>query len=214
MTCCHCEATEHQFNDAAARRDIRRYRRKGPDSTTQEILEAVRGPHLKGASLLDVGGGIGVIVHELMSEGIESATLVEAASAYIRAAEDEASQRQHPGRLSVAHGDFVELAAKLHSADVVTLDRVVCCYPDFEHLLEAAAAKTEHMLGLSYPRGRWHVKVVVAIQNAFRRLTGNPFRTFVHSTRRMHELLSTAGLERCHERSTMVWQVAVYRAPA
>jgi hypothetical protein len=43
------------------------------------------------------------------------------------------------------------IAGTLPDADVVTLDRVVCCYPDPEALL-GAAAKTRQVLAFTYPR--------------------------------------------------------------
>ena len=48
-------------------------------------------------------------------------------------------------------GDFVALA------DKVTLDRVVCCYPDDKALLEAAAARARRLVAFTYPRNRWYV---------------------------------------------------------
>ena len=48
-------------------------------------------------------------------------------------------RRGHAGRVTFRLGDFKVVAPDLPLADVVTLDRVVCCDPDFTSLLTAAA---------------------------------------------------------------------------
>ncbi len=108
------------------------------------------------------------------------------------------------------HGDFVEAAPTLPDADVVTLDRVVCCYPDYERLLKASAARCRRWYALSVPRARWYIKAIIALQNAVRRLRGSSFRTFVHPTQALHALLAAAGLEQSFQRETFVWQISLY----
>src|SRR5688572_21687218 len=130
MSCYHCEATERHFGEAHAEEDLRRYRKRGPDKTTRILLDGLMAQDLAGATLLDVGGGIGVIPHELLARGVTGATLVDAASSYLTAAGAEAQRRGHRERIKFVHGDFVPLAGQLPEADLVTLDRVVCCYPD------------------------------------------------------------------------------------
>lgn len=213
MTCHACEATERQFNEAVARRDVERFRRGGPDRTTRILLDAVRQVDLKNASLLDVGGGIGVVPCELMPEGIADATLVEAAWAYIGLARAEAERRGLGSRLRYVHGDFVRLAHGLPPADLVTLDRVICCYPDFEVLVAASAGKCRRWYAASLPRDRWYVRAAVALQNAARRLRGNPFRTYVHPTARVTELLVSAGFRPRFDRATPIWRILVYERP-
>ena len=210
MTCCHCQAAESVFDEAFAERDVRRYHRKGPDGTTRIILEALEGHDARNGSLLDIGGGIGVIVHELLEDGVSEATLVDAAPGYLTAARAEATRRGHAEQIRFVQGDFVDLAAELPSADAVTLDRVVCCYPDFDALVRAATSRANKLLVLSYPRDRWYVRFAVAVMNASRWLRRTPFRVFVHPTGRMRELIEAEGFRRHSFRNTPVWQVAVF----
>lgn len=214
VSCTHCEATQIQFSDRVARGDVDRYRRKGPDKTTRDLLEAVGKQGVPCASLLDIGGGIGVIPIELLESGLESATLVEAASAYVEVARAEWERRGIAERLQLEHGNFVELAPQLGGADLVTLDRVICCYDDFERLVTTSAAKCVKLYAFSVPRDRWYVKMVFAIENALRRLTGNRFRAWVHPTSRIEELLAQVGLERRYFSAGLVWQIAVYARSA
>ncbi len=108
-------------------------------------------------------------------------------------------------------GDFAVIAGTLPDADVVTLDRVVCCYPDGESLLREAAARTRQLLAFTYPRDRWYVRMIIALENFWRRLTGSKFRAFVHQPQRMAGALEAAGLVRDARRKAFVWILELYR---
>src|SRR5512142_496382 len=83
MPCNCCQITDNTFGEADARAGLRHYRRRGPESQTRIMLDAIRSYDLKDASLLDVGGGIGVIHHELLDGTAAAATHVDASSAYL-----------------------------------------------------------------------------------------------------------------------------------
>ena len=93
------------------------------------------------------------------------------------------------------------------AAEIVTLDRVVCCYPDYSALLRTAAACARGVIALSFPRDRWYVRLVFGVENLMRRATGNAFRTFVHSPAQMAAVLTAAGWRRLGQRTTLVWCV-------
>jgi magnesium-protoporphyrin O-methyltransferase len=215
MTCCaHCRAIEGKFGRKAAQSDRNRYRRRGPEGTAGRILGLLGAAGTGGDSLLDVGGGIGIIVHELLARGVGSAVLVDASPAYLEAAEEVAQERGIAGRLRLLHGDFVEVARQVDPADVVTLDRVVCCYPDYRRLLAAAADRCRAALAFSYPSDRWYVRLVTALQNLGRRLARDPFRTFVHPEKDMQRVLAESGLRLRDVTGGLVWRVAVYTREA
>ena len=142
MPCNCCEVTDHAFTEAEARANVKNYHRRGPANQTKLILEAIRSLGLRDALLLDVGGGIGVIHHELLGNVVREAIHVDASSAYLKVAADEARRRGHSEDVTFIHADFTDVAPDLPQVDMVTLDRVVCCYPDFRRLLRAAAEKS------------------------------------------------------------------------
>jgi len=160
--------------------------------------------------LLDIGAGIGVLTFELLHAGFGHATAVDASSAYMACGREEAARRRVAARVDWVEGDFVDLAPRLPLADVVTLDRVVCCYPAYEPLLTAALERASHAVGLSYPRDRWYVRGMMALENGLRRLRGGTFRTFVHSPAGMIALLRTRGFRLVGRRTTVAWSVDVY----
>jgi 2-polyprenyl-3-methyl-5-hydroxy-6-metoxy-1,4-benzoquinol methylase len=212
MVCCtgYC-AAEAQFNHKVAKRDLRRYRRRGADATTRLLLAELRRRPLEGRHLLDVGGGIGVISGELSDARVASAVTVEASPAYLEVAQREVRPKYGSRPTQFVLGDFAVIAGTLPDADVVTLDRVVCCYPDPEALLGAAAAKTRQVLAFTYPRDRWYVRTMFAFGNFWLRLTGKKFRAFVHRPEQMAAVLEAAALVCATQRKTLVWMLDLYQ---
>jgi len=211
MTCCtrYC-AAEIQFGSDRAERDLQRYRRRGADGITRILLTELRRWPLQGKELLDIGGGIGVVGWELGDQGLARTVLVEASPAYLEVAQREAERRSASQPAKFILGDFTLVADTLPEADVVTLDRVVCCYADAEALLRAAATRTQQLLAFTYPRDRWYVRVITAFQNLMRRMKGNAFRTFVHTPHRMSSVLERAGFVRAATRGTLFWSFDLY----
>ncbi|HKW76695.1 MAG TPA: methyltransferase domain-containing protein [Terriglobales bacterium] len=210
MSCPHCCAAQTQFDAKRAQRDLQRYRRNGADAVTRLILSALQQRELEGSHLLDVGAGIGVIAAELAKSGVARATIIEASPAYLDVARRQVGSLYPEGLTQFILEDFTSVAATLADADVVTLGRVVCCYPDAETLLHQAAGRTRRVLAFTYPRYRWFVRAVNAIQNFWRHLRGNAFQTYVHAPWQMQKVLETAGLARVAQKGTTGWMLDVY----
>ena len=211
MPCNCCEITDSAFSEAEARSERKSYLKNGPAKQTQLILEAVRALGFKNAALLDIGGGIGTIHHELLEDVADAATHVDASSAYLKEAKAEAARRGHGERVNFIHADFTDIAAVLPKADIVTLDRVVCCYPDFRGLLQAAADHGRKALALTYPRETWYMRFGLRVINFFQRLRRDPFRVFLHPIADMDSLIKREGFERVSLRQLFVWEMALYR---
>jgi magnesium-protoporphyrin O-methyltransferase len=161
-------------------------------------------------TLLDIGGGIGTIHHVLLDRGFSHATHVDASAAYIAVANEEANRLGHAQRVTFEHADFREAAASVPRVDVVTLDRVVCCDPDYGSLLGAAADHAGRVLAFTYPRARWYNRAFVAMANAWRRVQGAAFRAYVHSPGSMTAVLKKHGLRRRWTGGTWIWKVEVF----
>lgn len=210
MNCCQCQGIEELFSRQYVRKELSRYRAKGPDKTTRMLTEAIQEADVDGLTLLDIGGGVGAIQHELIDAGVQDVTSVEASTAYIYAAKEEAQRRGLTNRVSYQHGNFVDLAKDIAPADIVTLDRVICCYHDMEKLVGLSAARACKLYGLVYPRDTWWMKIGLALQNFFFRLRRSPFRTFVHPTGAVEAIIGNHGLKRRYYRQTLAWQVVVF----
>jgi SAM-dependent methyltransferase len=213
VTCPHCQAADRLFDDKVARRELRRYLRKGPRKPTRLLLDAVAPYDVEGRTLLDIGGGIGIVQHELAARGVARVTDVDASQAYLETAREEARRRGYVERAAYLHGDFVELANRVEDADLVTLDKVVCCYPDAALLLDRVAARTKRRLGLVWPRDRWWTRAASGTMNLFFRIARNPFRMRIHPDRVVESTLAKNGLQRRAHLKAGFWQVAVYERP-
>jgi magnesium-protoporphyrin O-methyltransferase len=163
-----------------------------------------------GGTLLDIGSGIGALTFGLLEQGVARAVAVDASSAYNAVARREAERRGRADVVHFVHADFVAVASALPAATIVTLDRVVCCYPSYEALLDAALRHTDVYLALSYPRDVWYVRLAIKLENAQRRLTGNVFRAFVHPAGRMNQVIRRAGFELSGRWETWMWAVDLY----
>lgn len=212
MTCCGAfeETVDQQFTSKKAGQELKRYRRKGAGPTARLLIDGLVQAGIVDGSLLDVGAGIGALTFELLDRGIRQAMIVEASAAYAAAASDEAARRGRINNVELTRGDFVEVATTLPAASIVTLDRVVCCYPLYEQLLSEAVSHAERGFAFSYPRDRWYVRAGMRLENAFRRRRRNSFRTFVHPETKMHELITRSGFDLVFQQRTFVWSADVF----
>ena len=210
MDCCQCRGIESQFDRGEAERKLREYRRGGPANTTRILLDALVAAGVRGATLLDIGGGVGAIQHQLIEAGVARATDVDASSAYLAAARAEATRQGHADRITFRHGNFVDLADEVEPADVVTLDRVICCYHDMPALVGRSSAKAARLYGVVFPRDTWWMRAGVRAANAMNWLSRSHFRIFAHPTAAVDEVVRRSGLERSFARDAGIWQVVVY----
>ena len=211
MPCNCCEMTDNTFNEESAKADIKEYRKHGPAKQTKLILDAVRSLNLKDVALLDIGGGVGTIHHELLKDVASEATHVDASSAYLKEAKDESEKQGNSERVKFIHADFTDVAADLPQADVVTLDRVVCCYPHFRSLLKNASEHSRKAIALTYPREVWYIRFGLGVINFFQWLRRDPFRVFVHPIHEMDALLNAQGFKRMTMQRLFVWEMALYQ---
>ena len=216
MTCAQCQGIDQLFDAKRARSQLRKFRRKGADRTTRMLIEDVRAatpPRGNGGSpsaLLDIGAGVGAIHHALLDHGVERAVHVDASSAYLSVAREETERQGHTSRVEFVQGDFVDVADRVPNVDIVTLDRVICCYHDMRQLVARSGEKARFVYGAVYPREGWWTRLSIAGSNVFFRLRGSLFRTFLHSPRDIDSVLVAQGFHRRSVRRTLAWEVAVY----
>ncbi len=210
MPCSQCRGIEAFFDDNEAKSELKSYRKKGPRNTTRQLLNSIVERDAKDKTLLDIGGGVGAIQHELIKAGARSAVSVDASSSYERVSESEAVAQGHADRLTQHLGDFVDLADGIGAADIVTLDRVICCYDDAGTLLERSAEHATRMLGIVYPRDGLPNRVAVWLLNLGLRIRLSDFRLFVHPDSLVTGIVEGAGFKRVFSGRNLIWQVVVY----
>ena len=206
-SCCRPESYGAFFTKRGAERALRRYRKRGLDKLSAKIARVVQERDVAGATVLEVGGGIGALDVELIQAGAERAINVELSPEYEVAAAELARERGMEHRIERRVGDFVA-AADIPEADAVVMNRVVCCYPDYEALVGAAADHARRLLVFTFPRERALVRGAFRLMNLWLRLTGNDFRAFVHPSSAMLEVGRRHGLTPVLERQGPFWQLA------
>ena len=211
MESCQCQGIEIKFDRKYVDKKLKKYREDGPKKTTMQLMDALRSEGIEGLSLLDIGGGVGDIQHGLLKSGVSHAIDAEGSTAYSEACQEEAERQGHADRINHMPGNFVDLADSIPEVDIVTLDRVICCYDDMPKLVSLSAQKAKKFYGVVYPRDKWWVKLVNEIYYNFRNwLTGNPMRNYVYATEAVEAVIQKNGLERLFYRNMGAWQVVVF----
>lgn len=123
----------------------------------------------------------------------------------------EAELRGLSGRVDYRYGDVVELAPDPPPVDIVTMDAVICCYPHLAPLLEAAVRTRPRIVGSTYPRDTWWMRLYQRSYNVIEALRRRPGRYFIHRDRDVNRLMADAGYRNVHEGGIRVWRVVLYR---
>jgi magnesium-protoporphyrin O-methyltransferase len=207
-SCCPSRDYHRFFNQRFARRLATRYRKRGLDPTAQTMVQFLRQLGLEGASVLEIGGGVGEIEVELLQAGAARAQNLELSPAYEQPARTLAAQAGVQGRLDWRVHDLAEHPGVVAPADLVVLHRVVCCYPDYERLLAAAADHARRALVFSYPPRNLLSRGFYRGFNLVMRLTRSGFRGFAHPEGAMLGVLEGRGLRRTYQGRSRIWRVA------
>jgi magnesium-protoporphyrin O-methyltransferase len=215
MSCQQCCGIRQEFNSKEGQKELKRFRRSGPDKTTRILVDllrrAIQESGRNGLTLLDIGAGVGAIHHVMLNGLVSRATHVDASPGQLAAAREETERRGHAALVDFVEGDFTEVADRVSAADVVTLDRVICCFDDMEQLVRLAGAKTERFFGAVYPRDVGWMRFGGAVINLVQRLKRSPFRVFMHDPPAIDAVLRSSGLQRLSEQRTAGWEAVVYR---
>ncbi len=210
MTCKDCKGIEDYFDEKHVTQYHEKYKRNGPHEITRDLVDALLKQDVKGKTLLDIGGGTGGIQHALLKAGLQSVVSVDASEDFIEVGKREARDQGHLDQIEYHYGDFVELAPKISNADIVTMDKVICCYADMENLVKLSSSHSAQIYGLVYPRDYWWTKLLLTFENFWYWLNRSPFRAFVHPTQAVDALLLANGLKQVFHFQNSYWQVVVY----
>ena len=190
-SCCAPPGYETVFGERQARKDARRYRRRGLGKAARRLVQLARSD----GTVLEVGGGVGAIQIELLEAGATHATNVELSSGY----EDEARQllREHglEDRAERRIADFVAAGDTVEAADVVVMHRVVCCYPEPDRLVGAAAEHARRRVVLSFPPRNLATRFLVSAFNLWWSVRKVDFKSYVHPHDEILEPARRQGLE-------------------
>lgn len=189
------------------------YRRRGLDANARRIVGFVARRGVEGATVLDVGGGNGVLGLELLKAGAERAITVELSSAYDATATELVREAGAEDRVERRVVDFADAAEEFPEADVVVMHRVVCCYPDGEALVAAAAGRARRLLAFSFPRRTWWTRLGALGGNVFLAARRMEYRGFIHPPERLLAAAERAGVAAAWEHDGALWRLAGLERP-
>ncbi|HMN99574.1 MAG TPA: hypothetical protein PKD59_09180 [Miltoncostaeaceae bacterium] len=210
MSRCCSRAYEEFFSERVARRDARRYVRRGLDRTSRRVVAEVGRHGVRGRSVLEVGGGVGTVPIELLRAGAERAVVVEMSPAYDAPARELLDAAGLGDRVDRRIADLAT-ARDVPDADVVVMNRVVCCDPDGPRLAGAAAAHARSLLVMTYPRAAWWTRVAVGGVNVVERLRRHAFRVHVHPPSAIAAAVAAEGLAPGDVRRGVFWELRSFR---
>jgi 2-polyprenyl-3-methyl-5-hydroxy-6-metoxy-1,4-benzoquinol methylase len=208
--CCTPKGYRQIFSEKNAAGEAKRYRRKGLDGTSRQILDFIRERDVEGKTLLEVGGGIGAIEIELLKAGMARAVNVELTPTYETAAGELIVESGLSDRVERRVMDFAEAGNEVEPADVVVMNRVICCYPDMPKLAGAAADRARGMLVMSFPNHRWWTRVGLTLVNFGMRVVRMQFRVFMHPPDLIVAAVEHHGLTARVNRRGPLWQVVAF----
>jgi magnesium-protoporphyrin O-methyltransferase len=209
-SCCAGESLDI-FGEKGARRELRRYLKKGLGGGDARLIVAwAEDGGLEGATVAEVGGGIGQVQVELLRRGAASGTIVEVVFAYAGPAAELAEATAVTDRSSFLLADLLETPEAVEPADIVVLRRVVCCSAAGPALLAAAAGKTRRTLLASYPRDRALVRTFVRVQNVLFGLVRRRFRVYMHAPAELERSAAEHGLRRTRAARGAIWETAQF----
>jgi hypothetical protein len=193
-----------------ARRSLERFRKKGLGKLERQMVESASAGGLDGERVLDIGGGIGELQIELLERGAGEGEVVELVPAWEPYARQLAQERGLEERTTFRIADVLDDPQAVEPADVVVLNRVVCCSPDGVALTGRAAALARRSFVLSFPRSALWVRVGLRLVNAMVRIRGGSFRVFVHPPAALAAAAEAEGLHASGGARGLVWQFAAY----
>ena len=198
MSCCQCKGIENIFDKKAAKRELKRYLKKGPSKTTRMLLDAIKMKGVLGMDFLDIGGGIGAIQYGLIKAGASNGISIEASSAYLDVVKNEIIKNGLAEKVNFKHGDFTTIASDID------------CYDDMYELVSLSSKLARKIYALIYPRDEWWTKLALPIMNLYPKIKGSSFRVFIHPTKMVEEIIFGNGLKRYYYAKTLFWQVAIF----
>jgi len=213
--CCDRGDYEATFNERFARRIARRYRRRGLTKVERRLVGFLVEQGIEGATILEIGGGLGEVHVELLRAGAARVTNLEISPSYEAEARRLLDSTGFSDRVDRRILDIAAAREEVEAADVVVLHRVVCCYRDYAALLAAAGSHSRRLLVFSHPPRSVLLRVLFSWDNGVRRLRRSDFRGFVHPPEAMVAVLEAQGLSVRRRDHSWEWDVVgLVRTPA
>jgi len=210
MNCTYCCGADKLFDLRGAQKEMKKYKRKGANKSTKKLLELLFHQNTNEKTLLDIGGGIGAIQWEFLEQGGKNTLDVDASNGYLEVAKSYAKEHNYMEKVRFLSGDLVEKAGEIDAYDFVTLDKVVCCYPDYESLLALALKKCKSTIALTFPMGGPISKFIAQMEEVYYYFKDISFGTYIHSPGDIEKFVHSKGFKTVRKTISFPWHVQIY----
>ena len=209
----HCCGADSMFDAKTARKQYQQYLKKGPSKVTARMIEQLSAyvDFDRDKSMIDVGGGIGALQWWFLESGGKKTTSVDASSSYIARTREHAEKNDWQDQTHFIMGDIAELDNDIGEADVITMDKVVCCYPDYKSIIKTCRDRSRSLVSLSFPMDGFVAKVISDIGALFIRFKTKNFRPYVHPVAGIRDEFLDNGFVRVDHSLSFPWHIETYQ---
>lgn len=206
----HCCGADKLFDLKTANKQYKRYLKKGPSRVTSKLIGQLEDFNIEG-TLLDVGGGIGAIQWWFLANGGKETFGVDASSGYTEIAQEHARKSCFEDRTHFFVGDLMDHCSNIPKANHISLDKVICCYPNYQEILNVVCGLSTHTVSLTYPMDGIIARIIRSFGVLMMKIRGNPFRPFVHRVTSVRALFSENGYVLKKRELSFPWHVETYQ---
>jgi magnesium-protoporphyrin O-methyltransferase len=199
-----------KFFSKQTKRYLKNFHKRGLAKEQRYLLEGIRPESISGKTVLEIGCGIGALHLTLLKHGGASAVGIDISEGMLQAATQLSREFGFENRVSYINGDFAAMDEQIASADVVLVDKVVCCYRDLDDLLTKSISKCTGVYALSFPRPNALVRIYFTLPIMIGTLLKWSFRPWWHDWEKMVQKIQDAGFRQVYKRDTLVWTVRVF----
>ncbi len=211
-SCCFDEWAAHSARRARSKETVTGF--------TAPFMDAIAACGLEGRTVLDVGCGVGDLMLGLLARGARRGTGVDLGPGAVRYARELAASRGLADRATFVVGDGADVP--LEPADIVVLNRVLCCYPNVGALIANTTGAARAVFAFTVPLDTG----IAGLLNRFLLWSANHwyrlrhkkyrgFRVHLHDLAAVDRKVGAAGFERIRaERVRLSWRLAVFEKAA
>ena len=200
----------HEFDEDAC--DFcDRYQKRGLSRSSNLLISFILEEGILGRTVGDLGCGAGGFSVELLKKGASSSIGIDLSSRMIDSATQLAHATGFDARAKFELGNAATV--DLPVTDVVIMDKVLCCYSEWEPLLKNAIGSSRELVGFIVPRdegiAKWPFRLGVRVGNFFQR-RGEKILFYLHPLDRVDETLRASGFILRRKQGSRFWLVFLY----